>query len=142
MKRIAPLIDRRLYNVGDIIVQEGEIGTSFYLIEEGAVEVFKQTDKGETILGHIGKTGIFGEMALVDDGMRMASVRAIRPTTCRIFPREYFQYRLARSDKLIGALMRIFTAHIRSLTHLQAEVGVKGIQRPMLKLSKDDLPEG
>ncbi|WP_269747079.1 hypothetical protein [Elstera litoralis] len=43
---------------------------------------------------------------------------------------------------MIRALMRIFTAHIRSLTQLQAEVGVSDIQRPTLKLGKDDLAEG
>ncbi|KJV09982.1 hypothetical protein VZ95_07940 [Elstera litoralis] len=64
------------------------------------------------------------------------------PPSAAFFPREYFQYRLGRSDKLIRALMRIFTAHIRSLTQLQAEVGVSDIQRPTLKLGKDDLAEG
>lgn len=139
MQKRLPLIDRRQYEAGDIIVREGEIGTSFYLIEEGVVEVFRNKDGNEAILGYIKKAGIFGEMALVDDNIRMASVRAIAPTTCRIFPREYFQYRLARSDKLIRALMRIFTAHIRSLTNLQAEVGAEAFHRPALQISKDDL---
>lgn len=142
MHKLVPLVSRRLYDTNDIIVQEGEVGNYFYLIESGTVEVFKNTGRAEIIIGYIKKDGIFGEMALVDGDRRSASVRAIEPTVCRVFPREYFQYRLGRSDKLIRALMRIFTAHIRSLTQLQAEVGAGEVQRPTLAMSKDDFSEG
>ncbi len=142
MRKPAPLADRRLYNPGDIIVREGEDAYSFYLIETGSVEVFKTTPTGETILGRIGKDGIFGEMALVDDTKRMASVRAAELTTCQIFPREYFQYKLGRSDKLIRAIMKIFAAHIRSLTNLQAQLGYTEDHRPAVRFSKDELSDG
>lgn len=142
MKTPPPLADRRLYNPGDIIVREGEVGYAFFLIEKGQVEVFKETAQGEVILGHIGADGIFGEMALVDDSKRMASVRATELTTCKVFPREYFYYRMGRSDKLIRAILKIFTQHIRSLTKLQAELGTSGGEhRPTANLSKDILPE-
>lgn len=141
MRKPPPLADRRLYNPGDVIVREGDDGYSFYLIETGSVEVFKKTATGETILGRIGKDGIFGEMALVDDAKRMASVRAAELTVCQIFPREYFQYKLARSDKLIRAIMKIFAAHIRSLTSLQAELGRTEDYRPVVRFSKDELSE-
>ncbi|WP_052711838.1 cyclic nucleotide-binding domain-containing protein [Elstera litoralis] len=139
MRKPAPLADRRLYNPGAVIVSEGDEGYSLYLIETGSVEVFKTLPTGETILGRIGKGGIFGEMALVDDSKRMASVRAAELTTCQIFPREYFQYRLGRSDKLIQALMRIFTGHIRSLTQLQADVGAGEVQRPNYIFTQNDV---
>jgi CRP/FNR family cyclic AMP-dependent transcriptional regulator len=139
MRKPSLLADRRLFSPGDVIVREGEEGYSLYLIEKGAVEIFKTTDKGEAILGHIGKDGIFGEMALVDGSKRMASVRAVELTTCQIFPREYFQYRLGRSDKLIQALMRIFTGHIRSLTQLQADVGAGEVQRPSYSFTQKDM---
>lgn len=139
MRKPPPLVDRRLYNPGDIIVREGEIGYSFYLVEKGAVEVVKSTPAGEQILGRIEKDGIFGEMALVDDSKRMASVRAVELTTCRVFPREYFYYRLERSDKFIRAIMRIFAAHIRSLTNVQVGYEVPENTRPSKSFSPEDL---
>lgn len=139
MRKPPPLVDRRLYNPGDYIIREGETGYDFYLVEKGAVEVVKKTPNGEKILGRIDKDGIFGEMALVDDNKRMASVRAVELTTCKVFPREYFYYRLERSDKFIRALMRIFASHIRSLTDVQVGIEVIGDTRKIKHLSPDDL---
>ncbi|WP_084627648.1 cyclic nucleotide-binding domain-containing protein [Elstera litoralis] len=90
MRKQVPLVGRRLYDTNDVIVEEGEVGNSFYLIESGTVEVFKNKGRAEIIIGYIKKDGIFGEMALVDGDRRSASVRAIEPTVCRVFSARIF----------------------------------------------------
>lgn len=67
------------YGPGQNIVNEGEIGDSFYLIKEGRVRVLKQTDEdsSELVLSELGQAEGFGEMSLIIDQPRSATVRAI-----------------------------------------------------------------
>ncbi|TAD87929.1 MAG: cyclic nucleotide-binding domain-containing protein [Alphaproteobacteria bacterium] len=113
--------DRRFFGPGDVIIREGDRGSNFFLIEKGLVEVVKQGPSGQIVLGHIGIGGVFGEMALIDDRPRMATVTAVDPTTCKVFPKSYLDDKIARSDKLVRALMKIFVEHIRSITELQVK---------------------
>jgi CRP-like cAMP-binding protein len=113
------LVDRRAYGPGSVIIREGDSGDSFYLIETGQVGIWKKTATGSVMLGQIGPGGIFGEMALIDDRPRMASVTAIELTTCKVFPRGFLERKLARADPLIQAIVKIFAQNIRSITDLQ-----------------------
>lgn len=115
------IVDRRVYKSGDIIIREGDTGDTFYLIEKGQVGIWKESAAGPVLIGQIGAGGIFGEMALIDDRPRMASVKAMEATVCKVFPRSFLEQKIARSDKLIQAIIKIFAQHIRSITDLQID---------------------
>jgi CRP/FNR family cyclic AMP-dependent transcriptional regulator len=114
------IADRRTYGPGDIILREGDSGDSFYLIEKGSVEVYKKGPNGQKIvIGKIPTGGIFGEMAVIDDKPRMASAAAVEPTICRVIPRTMLEKKIASSDKLVQAIIKIFIQNIRTITELQ-----------------------
>ena len=117
------IADRRTYGAGDTIFREGDRGEGIFLIEKGSVEIFKKAPDGRKIvLGKIATGGIFGEMAAIDERPRMASAAAMEHTVCRVVPRSFLEKKLAASDKLIRALMKIFMNNIRSITdmHIKA----------------------
>lgn len=115
-------VDRRSYAPGEVIIRQGDRGNAFFLIESGSVEVIRAPQKGRSrVLGRIGAGGIFGEMAIIDDRPRMATVTAVEATTCRVFPREFLEKKIARSDRLVRAIIKIFVEHIRSITDLQTQ---------------------
>lgn len=59
------------------VVTQGEVGQSFYVIVSGTVRVERRNEAGETqILARLGEGSFFGEMALLGDGLRSASVVA------------------------------------------------------------------
>ena len=66
----------RLFQDGDIIIRQGEIGKCMYVIQEGQVEVFIQNGDKEVQLAILNEGEFFGEMALIDREVRTASVRA------------------------------------------------------------------
>ena len=62
---------------GDTIIREGDSGVGFELILEGEVRVAR---KGRTV-ARLGPGDFFGEMALIDEGPRSASIIAASPVT-------------------------------------------------------------
>jgi CRP/FNR family transcriptional regulator, cyclic AMP receptor protein len=69
----------RQYEDGEQIIQEGDMDPWLYFLLSGKIQITKE---GEDI-GTIGKKGeIFGEMRIVDDQSRSASVHAVGPTVC------------------------------------------------------------
>jgi CRP/FNR family cyclic AMP-dependent transcriptional regulator len=114
------IADRRTYGPGDVILREGDSGDAFYLIEKGSVEVYKKGPSGQKlVIGKIPAGGIFGEMAVIDDKPRMASAAAVEPTVCRVIPRALLEKKIAGSDKLVQAIIKIFIQNIRTITELQ-----------------------
>ena len=113
------IADRRTYGAGDTIFREGDRGEGIYLVEKGSVEIFKRLPDGKKIvIGKIQAGGIFGEMAAIDERPRMASAAAMEHTICRIVPRAILEKKIAASDKLVRAIMKIFMQNIRSITEM------------------------
>jgi len=105
-----------------VIIRQGERGTSAYLIEHGEVEVYRTTDDGVVVLGKVGAGGIFGEMALVDDQPRMASVRATRKTTCVEITDKVFQAVMAKADPILRGLILAYVRNLRAMGNRVSEM--------------------
>ena len=81
LERIAKLANRHTFNTGDVIIKEGEPDNRLFIIVRGEVEVVKgMGEEKERRLGTLGPLSYFGEMALVDDLVRSASVVAKKKT--------------------------------------------------------------
>lgn len=83
LMRIANLCREVTHSQGDIIVREKESSSDLYIIREGTVEVVLGTPSmpGPMPIIHLGKGQIFGEVALVDRGLRSATVNAMTDNT-------------------------------------------------------------
>lgn len=108
-------IDRKVFYADDQIFKEGEPGDRAYIIERGMVEIFKNIDGKEVVLGTINKGGIFGEMALIDNSPRMAAARAVQQTTLVIVSRDVFEMKIAKADPFVRGLINIFVKNIRRM---------------------------
>jgi len=121
------IADRRTFGAGDTIFREGDRGEGIYLVEKGSVEIFKKTPDGRKIvIGKIQAGGIFGEMAAIDERPRMASAAAMEHTICRIVPRGVLEKKIAASDKLVRAIMKIFMHNIRTITEMHIKNAMSG----------------
>jgi NADH dehydrogenase len=67
------------FETDEIIFNEGDVGDYLYIIVNGEVEVFTTKDNVENPLGKLGKGEYFGEMALLNQRSRLATVRCISP---------------------------------------------------------------
>ena len=62
--------------VGEVLFEEGSLGDRAYVIQEGCLEVFKTSQGREILLANREVGEVIGEMALLEESTRMASVRA------------------------------------------------------------------
>lgn len=75
------LMHERSYLAGEVIFDEGEVGQGIYIIISGQVGVFRHELGGQKI-AELRDGDFFGELALLDDMLRMAQARA--ETDCRL----------------------------------------------------------
>jgi CRP-like cAMP-binding protein len=83
LNQLARLARDRAFAAGDLILRQGEPGIALFVIQSGRVQVVRNAGQpDEQVLGEHGPGGFFGEMTLIDEHPRSASVRALEPTTC------------------------------------------------------------
>jgi CRP-like cAMP-binding protein len=76
------------HKAGDVVFNEGDIGSSFHVVIAGEVVIEKNRGERTVTLATIGAGDCFGEMALVGNHLRTASVRALRDSVTMRFDRE------------------------------------------------------
>jgi len=115
---------RRRFGAGELIFAEGDPGDVAYVVESGAVSIFKQVEEHEVELGRIGPNGVFGEMALIDGEPRMAAARAVADTICLVIPMAALRAQLGKTPELVILVMETLLHDIRrmgrELGHIRA----------------------
>ena len=89
---------------GDPILQEGDEGTSFFVLARGSVDVLRSSDEGPQKLATLHDGSIFGEMALVSAQPRTASVIATDDCDLLEFDRAALEAAASEVNTIAGAL--------------------------------------
>ena len=99
LELLAKRMIEREYAAEQSIVTQDQGGEGFFVIVSGKAQALRQRSEGEKILVNtFGTTDFFGELALLDDGLRTASVVATEPTKCLVLTRWDFLAALRESD--------------------------------------------
>jgi signal-transduction protein with cAMP-binding, CBS, and nucleotidyltransferase domain len=78
------------FEPGDIIFEQGDLGDSVYVIEEGECEVLHEQKNEQKLLATLNRGECFGEMALLSNRTRSATIRARNATNVLIIPKADF----------------------------------------------------
>ena len=105
-------LPKESYKAGTVILREGDAPGAVYILASGRVEVTKAGHK----LAEIKRDGIFGDMALVDNSPRSATVTAVEDTECYVIGLEDFDKLLQTSHPFIQAIIKILTGRLRQMT--------------------------
>jgi CRP/FNR family cyclic AMP-dependent transcriptional regulator len=105
---------RRSYPRGRTIVAEGEASQSMYILLAGRAKVQRSDSEGkEVILAVIGSGEFFGEMSLIDDAPRSASVITLETCEFMAVGKDIFKTILMQSPELCMAVMRGLVRRLR-----------------------------
>jgi CRP-like cAMP-binding protein len=116
LERIAKACVVREFKAGDVIVRENEVGVAFYIVDKGRIEVVKGLGTAdEQVLDTMGPASFFGEMALFDNHVRSASIRAVEETRCLVLTKWDFNAELAQNTHIAVAMLAILARRIRRL---------------------------
>lgn len=95
-----------------VIVRQGQVETGFYVVVGGSVHVMRGSERIATL----GPGEFFGELTVLDQRPRLASVVAAEPTTC-LAVASWDLLRLLESKPTIAiALLRVLTERLRAAT--------------------------
>ncbi len=120
LERLSKRFAEREYPEDEAIVVQGKGGAGFFIIVSGAADVVRVRADGEkTVLNPLGKGDFFGEMALLTDSMRTASVVTTATTTCLVLTRWDFLALLREdADMAVTILQELATRFVRVLNIL------------------------
>jgi len=99
LEHLAKRMVERVYAPGQPIVLQGQGGEGFFVVVSGKAETVRERSDGEkVVVNTFGPTDFFGELALLDEGLRTASVIAVESTECLVLTRWDFLTALRDSD--------------------------------------------
>ena len=114
MSRNSVILERRFVPEGTLIIKEGEDGNCAYLLQSGSVEVYTKNEDKKVVLAKLDIGQIFGEMALIFDEKRTASVKALEDCNLAVITRQAFKQKLDKTDPTMKAIVQMLTQRIIS----------------------------
>ena len=122
LARVAAQMVRRRYAAGEYIINQGEPGDAFYIVNFGQVEVLLAHHGSRRRINVLDEGEFFGEISLLDEQPRTASVRAALPTECYVLTKGAFMQLLERDPKMYERVWQTIKQRRNELALVQAHM--------------------
>jgi len=107
---------RKIVKPGDLIMRQGEQGDCAYIIEKGRVEILIEKANGSIHrVGTRGPGTIIGEMAIVDNEPRIATIKAVEECTLLEITKADFNRRLKTADPVMQVVTQVILTRYRDM---------------------------
>jgi response regulator RpfG family c-di-GMP phosphodiesterase len=113
--RVSAHLKEAIFERGSIVCREGEAGDSMYMILGGSVSVLKEMGWGRHELKRLVRGESFGEMSLISNERRSATVMALERTECLRFAQADFASLLDMDPQFAQKIAKVVTARLSAL---------------------------
>lgn len=103
------------FNKDDIIIKEGDPGREMYIIKSGSVDVVKSDGDRDIILATLSRGDFFGEMAILENIYRTATVKAKETSRLIVLTTGNFMIKLKKDPTFAFQIMQKMSRRIRIL---------------------------
>ena len=103
------------FNKDDIIIKEGDPGREMYIIKSGSVDVVKSDGDRDIILATLSRGDFFGEMAILENIYRTATVKAKETSRLIVLTTGNFMIKLKKDPTFAFQIMQKMSKRIRIL---------------------------
>ena len=117
LARLAEAAKVRTYQPGEAIVTQQAPASALYVILRGHARVEREEHVPPTPVGELGTGDFFGELALIEEHARSATVRATEETECALFVAWEFTALLKEHPAIAVPIMNALIARIHSREH-------------------------
>jgi len=111
-------METKTFRKGAVIIRKGSYETCAYIIESGKVEVSDLVNSKNAVLAVLGERQIFGEMGLVEDKPRSATVTAIEDVRLAVISRDNFNELFERNPKVLLPIIRALFERLRTVNKM------------------------
>ncbi|RMH68396.1 MAG: hypothetical protein D6675_16305 [Gemmatimonadetes bacterium] len=124
LKRLSTLLEEKHFRAGETVFYEGSIGDALYIVKDGLLEVTKTLGNEEQSLAKIVPGEFFGEMGLLENKPRSATIRALHDSLLLRIDKSEFEHLLKDSPQLYFEVARALSGKLREtnmdlIRHLQ-----------------------
>ncbi len=142
LKSICDIVDEVAYPADHIIFEEGDEGDSLYLLVDGEISIIKAEME---VLSFKEKGYCFGEVALIDNKLRSATIRTVTSTNLLRISQDDFFYALAREPLIGRGMFRVLNNKIRhdleiQMSAIRKEVAQEESMRLAAEVQQSILP--
>jgi CRP-like cAMP-binding protein len=110
---------------GGYLIEQNEIDSTLFAVEDGHLEVIAGRTPAETIVATVGPGDVLGEVAFIDDSPRSVSVRAGEETTVRAWNKKTLSDALAADPILLSkfavAMSELLVERLRDSVRRQGQ---------------------
>ena len=119
LKQIAEYCAPRSYKKGETIIKQGAPGVGLFIISSGKVKIVKELMRGEKLeIATHGPGDFFGEIAVLDNATRSASVIAVEETECLVITAWDFKARMKAHPEIALELLPIVVQRFRETSEM------------------------
>jgi CRP/FNR family transcriptional regulator len=116
LERLIPMLSERSFRPRQLLFSAGDPPERVYLLLKGRVKIYQVAENGkEFILDVVGKGGVVGDMAIVEDGERTACAQAIDETVAVSISWEDFSHLLQQSPRLGFAMAELMARRLAGM---------------------------
>lgn len=117
---MAPGVDDNTIEVvtfpkGKILFKQGEMGDAAYIVQSGAVGMYREAQGRKIPLATVRKGELFGEMAVIDPSPRLATAFALEESAVMVVPIGIMLERLRKADPFIKAMISMLMNNLRGV---------------------------
>ena len=112
-KKLAAVCLLKRFPAGALIVEEGKPGLGLFIISSGRADVYRGRGEERQLLNILGAGGILGEMSLIDNQPRSASVEAVEPTECLLITRDSFHTLVQKHVQIAWCIVPVLADRFR-----------------------------
>ncbi len=123
LKLLAMTSDRVNFRAGAVMMKQGDNGDAAYVIISGKGEVYIDTPGGEIKVAEMGPGQVVGEIAIMIDTPRTATVKTPEGLTALKIPKENFLRLLSSSPQIALEIIRVLAARLEN-TNAQLRAAV------------------
>jgi CRP/FNR family cyclic AMP-dependent transcriptional regulator len=141
LRGLAPGGSVRSFAKSVVIVSEGDMTDSLYVVLSGRVKAFVSDENGrEAVVNTIGVGDYFGELVL-DGGPRSASIMTLEPCRLYVIPQGDAERLLGENPVFARDLLRKLIGKVRSLTARVADLALKDVYARLAKFIDENAVE-